>query len=290
MGRLTIAVLIGAAFALQPSLAAEPTLYERLAASPLVIHGRCEAIGKRATIEVLGVFKGNWPDRTLEVAFRGQNYNRQAGTEKIVFELGGESLFVLVPERDSRERVVGGSRFALAGGLEGKIDIPSEGGPALLDAGKRLCAIQKLANQNDVWAAHRQLVSEANPHLARAGLEEVLKFHLGDESVAPAILNQMVGPRLDFRKMALQVAAQIFEREVRTGKPLASSDLLARETLARATGDESPEVRVEAVRALRRLRRSEFTEAFEQMASADTSQMVRYEAQVALKELNVTAR
>ena len=68
-------------------------------------------------------------------------------------------------------------------------------------------------------------------------------------------------------------------------REIASLDLLVRETLAHATGDDSADTRVEAVRALRKLRRASLAEALRSIASHDRSQAVRYEAEVALLEL-----
>ena len=58
-----------------------------------------------------------------------------------------------------------------------------------------------------------------------------------------------------------------------------------REVLARANGDDSAETRAEAVRSLRELHRAELSESLGALARNDPSQVVRYEAQVALLDL-----
>ncbi len=231
------------------------------------------------------MFKGSWSAPTLQVAFRSDNVNRAPGTSKIVFEPGADAILVLEPELDSRERPIGGDRFQLTGGIRGKIELPPEGAEALLAAARRLSAIQRLTNQEEVWEAQKGLLSETNPWLVRVGFEEVLKFRLGDEALVMPLLAHLDGPRPEFRREAARVIGQMFERQQRTGSALPSSDLLVRETLARARGDEAAEVRVEAVHALRLLERPELAATFREIAAKDPSQLVRYEAQVALKDL-----
>ena len=186
---------------------------------------------------------------------------------------------------DSSERPIGGDRFQLTGGIRGKIDLPPEGSEALLGAARRLSAIQKLTDQEEVWEAQKALLGETNPWLVRVGFEEVLKFRLGDEALVMPLLAHLDGPRPEFRRLAIQVIGQMFERQRRSGSAIPSSDLLVKETLARARGDEVAEVRAEAVRTLRRLQRPELAETLREIAAKDPSQLVRYEAQVALKEL-----
>jgi hypothetical protein len=261
-----------------------PTLYQRIASGSLVVHGRCFAVGKRASILVLENLKGKYATNTLQVAYRSDNYNRQPGVEKIVFVLGAESILVLNPELSDDGVPKGPDRF-LAGGSRGKIDLPAEGGPAVLQAAERLTSIMALGDQTSVWTAQRELIRETNPILVGAGFEEILKFRLGDESIAMPLVTHIEGPRPEFQRSALKVLAQMFEKQKRTGQSVASSDLLLQEAITRASGDESPETRVEAVKALRALGRPDLAEIFGRIASSDPSQLVRYEAQIALKEL-----
>src|SRR5262245_66343938 len=46
--------------------AAAPTLYERIAAGPLVVRARCRVIGKRATVDVLDTMNGSAPAPSLQ--------------------------------------------------------------------------------------------------------------------------------------------------------------------------------------------------------------------------------
>jgi hypothetical protein len=262
-----------------------PTLYERIAAGSLVVRARCMLTGKRATVQVLETLKGSCPATSLQIAFRSENFNRTPGSPKIEFQEGQESILVLDRERDDRDQLRGEDRWELVGGWRGKIDLPPEGGPALVQAAQRLAAIQAMKNQLEVWTAQRDLLREVNPILVTAGFEEILKFHLGDETLVAPLLAHLDGPRPEFRVQACKVLGQMFGKGRRTGKEIPSADLLTSEALARASGDESPEVRTEAVRALRELKRKELLDPLARIASSDPSQMVRFEALLGVMEL-----
>jgi hypothetical protein len=264
---------------------AAPTLYERIAAGSLVVRTRCRLTGKRATVDVLETMKGSYTAGSLQVAYRTDNFNRTPGSPKIEFQEGQESILVLERERDDRDRLRAEDRWELVGGWRGKIDLPPEGGPALVQAAQRLASIQAIKNQMDVWAAQRDLLREVNPILVTAGFEQVLKFRLGDETLVAPLLTHLDGPRPEFRIQACRVLGQMFSKGRRTGKEIPSADLLTSEALARATGDESPDVRTEAIRALRELRRKELLDPLARIASNDPSQTVRLEAQLGIMEL-----
>ena len=119
--------LLGAGLTIgAPGASEGPTLFEKLAESPLVIHGRCRQEGVRATVEVLAVLKGTYKAPTLEVRYHSDNLNRDPGSQKIGFESGAESILVLEPEKSDDGRVKSETRFILAGGARGKIDLPPE--------------------------------------------------------------------------------------------------------------------------------------------------------------------
>ena len=119
----------------------------------------------------------------------------------------------------------------------------------------------------------------------QAGFEEILKFRLGCEEISGPVLVHMSGARPEFRKLSLRVAGQMFADNHRKGSSVPSQDLLVREVLARAASDEAADVRAEAVRALRETHRRDLTEPLKHLAAHDPAQEVRYEAQVALIEM-----
>lgn len=282
---LGCAVLAGLPALAVGSAGPEPNLYERIASGPLVVHGRFVLAGRRASIDVLEVLKGAYAAPRLQVSFRSDNFNRTPGSPKISFQTGDDSILVLEPEKDDEDRLKAPDRFVLAGGSRGKIDVPAEGGPALLEAARRIAAIQKIRDQADVWEAEKNLIRDSNPYLVSVGFDEILKFRLGDESLVTPLIDHLGGPRPEYRNQALRVLGQIFAKQRRTSRTLPSADLLAQECLARATGDELAETRAEAVRALRELQRPELIDPLKRLASTDPSQIVRYEAECALNEL-----
>lgn len=263
----------------------EPNLYERIAAGSLVVHGRFVLGGRRASVDVLEVLKGTYAAPRLQVSYRSENINRSPGSPKISFQNGDDSILVLEPEKDDLDRLKGPDRFMIAGGPLGKIDLSAEGAPALLDAARRIAAIQKLRDQKEIWDAERALIQDSNPHVVSVGFAQVLKFRLGNESLVTPLIAHLGGPRPEFRQAALRVLGQIFEKQRRTGQALPSAEVLAQEALMRATGDESPETRAEAVRALRELRRRDLVDPLRRLAASDPSQIVRYEAELALQDL-----
>lgn len=265
--------------------AEEPTLYERLALGPLVVLGRCQLAGRRASIDVRELFKGSYSEPRLLVSYRADNYNRAPGSAKIEFVPGVESVLILTPETDEDGRTKASNRFTLGGGARGKIELPAEGAAALIEAVRRIAVIQTLEDQSAVWDAQRALLEETNPLLVRAGFEEVLKFRLGEESLVPVLLGHLSGPRPEFRSLALKVIGQMFAAWRRRELVPPSGDLLVREALSHANTDDTTEVRAEAVRTLRETRRSDLQEAYSGLASRDPSQTVRYEAEIALLEL-----
>ena len=106
--------------------AAEPTLYERIALGPLIVHGACGSIERRAQIDVKEVLKGAYPGSQLWVSYKTENFNRSPGSPRIEFQKDEESILVLEPERDGKRRIKAPDRFVLVSGPQGKIDLPAE--------------------------------------------------------------------------------------------------------------------------------------------------------------------
>jgi hypothetical protein len=282
---MAICLMLALAVPAPRALGAEPTLYERIARGTVIVHGRCQESGRRAGVGVVEALRGSVPADRIWVTFRLENLNRLPGSPKVEFVVGTESILIVEAETDEAGRAKGADRYVLVEGARSKIDLPSEGAPALIDAVRRIIAIQALKDQNETWEAHRALLAEKNPHLVRTGFEEVLKFRLGREDLVVPLLGHLSGPSPEFRSLSLRVIGQIFATGRRTGVEIPSSALLASEALARARGDQEAPVRVEAVRALRKLGRSTLVDPLRGIAGSDPSQMVRYEAEVALREV-----
>jgi len=265
------------------------TLYEKLAYGRLIIIGTCLQQGWRAMIQVDEVLKGDLAAQRIQIAFRLQNFERSPGDPEIGFIVGERAILVLEPDPmeggDEKDVAV----YGLSRGPEGKIDIPAEGAEALLGAVRRMVRIQSLGDQNEVWEEQRQLLREVNPLLVETGFQQVLKFRLGNESLLPLLSRYLSHPRDSFRLDALRVLAQIFDASRRRGERLSESGTLIAEVLVIARGDTSAEVRAQAIRVLSVSGRGDLREFMQEVARSDPSQLVRYEAQRSLLELEAPA-
>ena len=252
----------------------------------MVIAGTCLAEGRRAVFQVEEVLKGDVPSSRVVIAYRMQNWERNPGEPKIEFRIGERCLLVLRPEEPADGRPVDEPYFLLAGGPDGKVEVPAEGSEVLLEASRRMVRIQSLPNQSEVWDEHRKLLVDRNPLLVEAGFQEVIKFRLGTQDMLPVLSAFLQDPRDAFRISSLQVLAQFLEscRRREASPPIASE--ITREVLSVARGDASPEVRAQAIRTLRAAGRADLREVLQQVADKDPSQLVRYEARRTLLESN----
>jgi hypothetical protein len=283
---LAAASLLVVCLGLSGAAEAKPrTLYEKLAYGRLIIVGTCLQQGWRATIQVDEVLKGDLAAQRIQIAFRLQNFERSPGDQEIEFLLGERAILVLEPDPveggDEKDVAV----YLLSRGPEGKIDIPAEGSAALLGAVRRMVRIQSLGDQNEIWEEQRQLLREVNPLLVETGFQEVLKFRLGNEGLLPLLSRYLFHPRDSFRLDSLRVLAQIFDASRRRGERLSESGTLIVEVLTIARGDTSPEVRAQAIRVLSVSGREDLREFMQEVARSDPSQLVRFEAQRSLLEL-----
>ncbi|NIP92182.1 MAG: hypothetical protein GWO24_01400, partial [Akkermansiaceae bacterium] len=183
--------------------------------------------------------------------FRSDNLNRENYRDVIRFEDGQESILLLEPVTDSLGMVKSPDRFRLVGRFHGKIDLPREGAEATIEAVRRLSDIQELADIHQIWDAHRQLILETNPLLVEAGFAQILKFRLGNAEMVPLILDFLDSRDDGFRRSALAVQAQIFERSQRRDEPLGNEDHVVARLLTVAVEDPTASVRVAAVKALK---------------------------------------
>jgi len=263
-----------------------PTFYEKLAFGRIVVAGTCLEQGRRALVQVDEVFKGQLPSQRISIAYRGQNWDRSPGQPKIEFHLGERSILMLEAESTEHGSTPEEARFVLAGGCDGKVDLPAEGSEALLEAARRIVQIQSQSDQNEIWEGQRHLLQEKNPLLVEAGFQEVLKFRLGNPAMVPLLTRYLADPHDSFRLASLRVFAQILERSRQRGDELPGAERLRLDILSVARGDTSAEVRAQAVRTLKVSGRPDLREVMAQMAGSDPSQIVRYEAQLALMEIN----
>ncbi len=283
IGAAAVLLLSGATL---PAVAEPRTLYEKLAFSRTIVIGTCVEQGRFAKIDVAEVLKGDVAPPQILIAYRLANWDRTSPEEeKIEFLVGERSILLIEPDATEDGRVRESGRFVLARGAEGKITVPEEGSQALLAAVRRMIEIQGITDQNAQWDAHRALLEEANPLLVETGIEEVLKFRLGTQAMLPTLDRFLTHPRDGYRMGAVRILVQLLEGARRRGEKIPDLDSIGADLMAVLGGDPVPEIRARAVQALCLTPRSDLADTLRQAARADASQIVRYEAQRALRDL-----
>lgn len=262
------------------------TLYEKVAFSPLVVHGTTISDdAKYAEIHVLEVLKGTFQGEMFHVSFRIENFERQRGEEKIIFDRGEEAILLLEPVLDRASRIKDDSLFRLIGGAEGKIELSPESGQPLIDAAKRFIEIQSLDSQNKIWKEHKKLLQEKNRFLIQAGFQEIIKFRIADWLLIPTLLPFLIGYDVEFQIHTAKIMTQLFQDERKAEEEKEGREEVIRSLIQRARGDRDPRVRVEAIRALSAAGAEDYQDIFKTISEHDESQDVRYEAQKVLYEI-----
>jgi hypothetical protein len=274
-----------------PSRAAEPapipdgpTLYNRIAHARIVFVGRTVDTGRRARIAIVDSLRGEPREGTIEVAYRESNRLRDPSEPPVRFSPGQLSLFLVEPAVDRQGRVKSPERYRLAGTHRGKIDLPPEGAEALVQACRRFIAIQDLDDQRREWEELRALLDEQNMLLVHTGLAKIVAFRLVDESLTPELLALLQHPAPVLRHETVLALEQLVD-PVGAGEPSPQASRIISRLKGTARADDHEEVRAAAVRTLGRLRRDDLADFLRETAARDVSQLVRYEASVALLDL-----
>lgn len=267
------------------------TLYEKPAASDLVVRGRVRRGDLRlAEVEIDEVLKGVYDRPSLLIVFRLDNFTRKAWEEKVVFRNGAPVLLFLNPfEKESGERPHP-DRFTLVRGVQGKVDLPPEGALAILEAVRRFIRVQAQTDIAQTSQDLRSFLSDLNPLVAEAGLRQVHRLRLATPMSAQALLPLLSHPVPDFRSGALRVLAQVFEDRPRWEEALANEDHAVALVLTRAREDEDVTVRAEAVRTLEARGKRDVLAALERIAREDPTQQVRFQAELAAYQLSRSGR
>jgi hypothetical protein len=286
-GRLGAGPLLAAALLFAAAAAARAdikplTLWDRTYRAELVARvSVLDGDDRLAKMAVLEVIKGDYDREVLKIVFRAHNLAREPWEERIVFEKGQELILFLnrftqdgVPQEPDE--------FTLVRGFQGKVDVPPEGADAFLAAVRRFAAIQKERSQLLIWEAAKGLLREDNPYLVEAGFEQVLKFRLADEALVPVLLQHLDGPSVPFREQSARCLGQVFEETRRADDVLETEDHVRDLLVHTAMSDQSPSVRVEAIRALEAKWDAALVPSFRRIAGSDPSQAVRYEAERAI--------
>lgn len=258
------------------------TLYQKAARAPLVARVRALSDStRRPAMKVLEVLKGEYENEELTVVphFRDR-YRPTPWLEREVFREGEESILFLQPYVDDFGRAGDPDTFSLLNADQGKLPIPAEGSAALLDALRRIFAIQAIESYDDKIRAFRELLGEDNPFLVESGLEQCARFHLATITDSETLLDLAKAPRPDFRSGAMALLGQIVSDGL-VRDPRATFPPVLFETIASAAQmDEAEEVRLSAVEALAAYRTTAALRIIESIGVNDASQDVRYLAQI----------
>jgi len=269
------------------------TLYQKTARATLVVKARALSDStRRPELEVLEVIKGSYTDRTLVVAPHVEDYGSPTPwLKREVFSRGAESILFLDPYVDDFGRDEGPRTFAVLNAASGKVDVPSEGEGALLDAVRRFAAIQRMGQFDDQSAALRGMLDARNPYLLEAALDECRRFHIVQPADADALLGLLGNPRPDFRAGALTLLRQLVAGSapdaIATGptlQPAALSEIFER-VAAAGRFDADAHVREAAISVLEAFSSAPALLILEKIGSSDATQSVRYAAEVAAYRL-----
>ncbi len=265
------------------------TLYQMTARAHLVVRAKAlSSSTRRPEVEVLDVLKGSYHGRTLRIAPYESDYTRPTPwLQREVFSTGEESILFLDPYVDEFGRDEGPHTFSVLKAASGKVQVPSEGASALLDAIRRFTEIQKTGQMDLQAVALRAMLGAKNPYLVEAGLVECRRFRLAQADDAGALLELLSSPRPDFRSGSLELLRQLVSSTLSgdagpaaTLPPTALSETFDR-VAATSRFDAEPGVRTAAVSVVAAFSSDSALTLLDSIATADASQSVRYAAEVA---------
>ncbi|MEE9218064.1 MAG: HEAT repeat domain-containing protein [Acidobacteriota bacterium] len=263
------------------------TLYEKPAESELVVRGRVKRGDLRlAEIAVEQVLKGSYDRPSLWIVFRLDNFTRRAWQQKVTFYNGEPVLLFLKPFEKSTGEQPFPDRFTLVRGVQGKVELPPEGGEAIVEATRRFVRVQAQVEIEQTTQDLLSFLSDPNPLIKEAGLQQATRLRLGHPEMVGALLPILDHPVPDFRREALLLLSQIFEDRNYWREPLVNEDHVVSLVLTRAREDEDTEVRAEAVRTLAARGKTDILPALRQIAGSDPTQRVRFQAGVAAYDLS----
>jgi hypothetical protein len=255
-------------------------LLQLTARAQLVVHVRVrEGALKHAVVDVLETFKGHAPAARLRVAFRDLNLWRSPGTPPIVFPDRQEEILFLRPHQAAgRSREKNRDLFELVGGAQGRMTVPGEGAPAVLETVRALAAIAAARPAEQVRALGG-LLSSPNHALAEAAIEEMERLRAAGPGHYRDLVRLLQSPRAALRRAVLRLLSQIFGLPA-GADPFGEARAALAAVIERARNDPDPAVRAAAVAAMGSWSDAGDTEPdLRAIATTDPAQAVRYEAE-----------
>lgn len=271
------------------------TLYQKTARSALVVRARClSSSTRKPQVRVLETIKGSAPAETLTIIPHFEdNTSPTPWLQREVFKQGEESILFLEPYRDEFGRDEGPATFSALGANQGKMEVPTEGAEALLEALRRFSEILAMGQLDRQATALRGFFREKNPFLVEAALEECARFRLAAPEDVPPLVDLLKSPRPEFRAGSLRLLGQLVAEGLRgaaDGPELPPDAQLFETAAAVIRFDEEATVRRSAVTVLEALGGGAAQTLLEEIGRMDSSQMVRYDAQVAAHRLRQAVR
>ncbi len=261
------------------------TLYEKIArAEYVVVATVIDDDDRYALVSVEENIKGDLSKNVLNVSFRKENLERELGEQKIDFTKGETVVLFLEPSitASGKEKK---DVYSPVGRAEGKISVSAESVQLISEAMHRFAKIQALDEQRRIWEEQKTLLKEKNRFMVEAGFEEVIKFKTATSDMVPMLLEFVRGADPLFRIFSCTIFEQLFEKEKRQKKSIEGREEVVKEMIQRARGDDTPSVRIGAIRTLEMAGAREYREILEAISKTDDSQDVRYEAERVLYEI-----
>lgn len=257
---------------------ARPDLLELTVRSELVVHGRVEDGRMRhPLVVVLEVLHGDFPDPVLHVVFRHLNRMREPGEDPIQFQENREMILFLQPHQGSGRP----DRFELVRERFGKLDLPPEGADAYLEA-IRIFAELAAAPPSEHFPRTLALLESGNLLVASTALRQVNKHNLTTGEQVPILLRFIRQGREPDRILAAEAFESLLARTRRTRQGFDRESDIIDLLVAAARTDPSVAVRSAAVGALQAWASPQAVEALEIIAATDSSQTVRFKAELSL--------
>ena len=272
---LSVLVPVGGLFA-PPLQAREYSMFDKISGAELVIVGRVLKAKTKAEIEVEQVLKGEWSGDTLEIRFRGANYERRKiGIEKIQF-YEGERLVLYLRSRSEKAR--GKGRFVLyPEDNRGRLELHDDEEARLILGAINTCVEARFENREELRDVWRQMAREHNVFLRLCGLES-LEYDRALDMDALPLLAALYNDRYPvIRQRALQLTA-VVARYRPTGFQGTPQRQILMDEVIPLLGDEQEIVRLEAVRTMKYLGDREILPRLREIGRTDPSQEVRLEA------------
>ncbi len=259
-----------------PLLARDYSMFDKVNGAELVIVGRVVKWKTKAEIEVLEVLKGEWTEKTLQIRFRLENYERKKIDRETIQFYEGERLLLYLKAKDEKSRSKG--RFALyPEDMRGRLELHDDEEAKLILEAANACVGASFENREEMREIWRQMARERNVFLRLCGLESLEYDRALDMDDLPLLAALYHDRYSVIRQRALQLTASVARYRPDSFHGTPEREILMHEALP-LLDDEHEIVRMEAVSTLEYLGDRQVLPRLQQISRSDPSQEVRLEA------------